>query len=92
MRSHGLTLGFLLTLAAFHADGALAAGPDVCAALPIAVVNELVHQNLSGVRSDVSEEAHSYAGGQSRLRQAVGNDRADWRYRYWRVLALRSKL
>jgi hypothetical protein len=33
---------------------------DVCTALPIATVNELIHQNLAGVRADVSEEAHSY--------------------------------
>jgi hypothetical protein len=60
MRSVRLTLGFLLTVALFHANGVLAAGPDVCAALPIATVNELTHRNLTGVRSDVSEEAKSY--------------------------------
>jgi len=38
----------------------LAAGPDVCGALPIATVNELAHLSLTGVRSDVSEEAKSY--------------------------------
>jgi hypothetical protein len=60
MRSSRLTLGFLLTVAVFHANGVLAAGPDVCAAVPIATVNDLVHRSLTGVRSDVSEEAHSY--------------------------------
>jgi hypothetical protein len=60
MRSSSLTLGFMLTAALFHARGALAAGPDVCALLPIATVNGLTHGNLSGVRSDVSEEAKSY--------------------------------
>jgi hypothetical protein len=60
MRASRVILGFLLIVAAFHADGVLAAGPDVCAALPIATVNELVHRNLTGVRSDASEEAHSY--------------------------------
>jgi hypothetical protein len=29
-------------------------------ALPIATVNQLAHQNLTGMRADVSEEAHSY--------------------------------
>ena len=60
MRSSRLTLAFLLTAAVFYADGVLAAGLDVCAALPIATVNELVHRNLTGVRSDVSEEANSH--------------------------------
>ena len=60
MRSTISTLGFLLTTAVFHANGVLAASPNVCAALPIATVNDLVHRNLTGVRSDVSEEAKSY--------------------------------
>ena len=59
MFSNRLTL-YLPLLAVFCANGALAAGPDVCAALPIATVNALVHQNLVGTRADVSEEAHSY--------------------------------
>jgi hypothetical protein len=37
-----------------------AAGPDVCAALPVAKVSSITHQNLTGVRPDISEEAHSY--------------------------------
>jgi hypothetical protein len=60
MRTRRMILSFLLTVAVLHAKGALASGPDVCAALPVATVNDLVHQNLAGVRSDVSEEAHSY--------------------------------
>jgi hypothetical protein len=60
MRSSRLILGFLLTGAVFHASGVLAADPDVCAALPVATINDLVHRNLTGVRSDASEEAHSY--------------------------------
>jgi hypothetical protein len=58
-----LNLVFLLAAAAFIADGASAAAVDVCVALPIATVNELTHQSLSGVRADVSEEAHSYGCG-----------------------------
>jgi hypothetical protein len=44
----------------FGGNCARAAAPDVCVALPIATVNQLVSQNLTGVRADVSEEAHSY--------------------------------
>jgi hypothetical protein len=55
-----LSLVSLLAVAVFTANGARAAGPDVCATLPIATVNELVHQSLTGTRADVSEEAHSY--------------------------------
>jgi hypothetical protein len=40
---------------------AWAAGPDVCAALPVAKVNSITHQSLSGARPDISEEAHSYS-------------------------------
>lgn len=50
----------LLAVAAFAGNGAFASALNVCAALPIGTINELVHQNLSGVRADVSEEAHSY--------------------------------
>jgi hypothetical protein len=39
---------------------AWAAGPDVCTALPLAKVDGIIHQNLTGTRADVSEEAHSY--------------------------------
>jgi hypothetical protein len=60
MHSSKLNLIFPLIVAVFHANGVLAAGPDVCAALPLATVNELTHQNLTGARSDVSEEAKSY--------------------------------
>jgi hypothetical protein len=60
MLSHRVNLISLLAVAAFGANGAGAAVPDVCAAVPIGTVNELIHQNLSGVRADVSEEAHSY--------------------------------
>jgi len=42
------------------ANLAWAAGPDVCTALPLAKVNGIIHQNLTGTRADVSEEAHSY--------------------------------
>jgi hypothetical protein len=54
------TLNCLLIIAAFGANGVRAADPDVCAALPIATVNELVHQNLVGTRADVSQAAHSF--------------------------------
>jgi hypothetical protein len=60
MRFHRMNLISLLAVALFSASGVRAAGPDVCTALSIATVNELVHQNLTGVRADVSEEAHSY--------------------------------
>jgi hypothetical protein len=60
MRFHTVNLISLLAVAVFSATGARAAGPDVCTALSIATVDELVHQNLTGVRADVSEEAHSY--------------------------------
>jgi hypothetical protein len=60
MLSHRVNLLPLLAVVALGANGVRAAGPDVCAAVPIATVNELTHQNLSGVRADVSEEAHSY--------------------------------
>jgi hypothetical protein len=50
----------LLAIAVFGSGAACAANVDVCAALPIATVNGPVHQNLSGVRADVSEEAHSF--------------------------------
>jgi hypothetical protein len=60
MRSDTVNLFSLLAVAVFGANAVLAAGPDVCAALPVTAVNELVHQNLAGVRADVSEEAHSY--------------------------------
>jgi len=53
----------MLTIAAgatLLVNVAWAAGPDVCAALPVAKVNSITHQNLAGVRPDVSEEAHSY--------------------------------
>jgi hypothetical protein len=60
MRSQSVTLACVLAVAAFLGNEARAAGPDVCAALPLATVNKLVQQNLAGVRSDVSEEAHSY--------------------------------
>jgi hypothetical protein len=53
-------LNSMLSVAVFHSGHVLAAGPDVCTALPIATVNELIHQNLTGVRADVSEEAHSF--------------------------------
>jgi hypothetical protein len=60
MRCNSLTLIGLLVVAVYSSTNVRAAGPDVCLALPIAAVNELVHQNLTGTRSDVSEEAHSY--------------------------------
>jgi hypothetical protein len=60
MLSHRVNLIALLAIAFFAANGVRAAGPDVCAALPVATVNELTHQNLIGTRADVSEEAHSY--------------------------------
>jgi hypothetical protein len=60
MRSNRVNLMCLLAIAVFGADGVYAAAVDVCAALPIETVNGLAHQNLAGVRADVSEEAHSY--------------------------------
>jgi hypothetical protein len=60
MRSHCVNLVCLLAVAAFGGNGVRAANFDVCMALPIATVNELVHQNLTGARADVSEEARSY--------------------------------
>jgi hypothetical protein len=53
---------------------AWAAGPDVCAALPVAQVSSITHQNLTGVRPDVSEEAHSYGcsyGGDAHISVSV---------------------
>jgi hypothetical protein len=60
MRFHQMNLIALLAIAVLGATAVRAAGPDVCTALSIATVDELVHQNLTGVRADVSEEAHSY--------------------------------
>ncbi len=60
MRFHRTTLLSLLAVALFGVSGVRAAGPDVCTTLSIATVDELVHQNLTGVRADVSDEAHSY--------------------------------
>jgi hypothetical protein len=60
MRFHRTNLIFLLVVTVFGANGVRAADRDVCVALPIATVNGLVHQNLAGVRADVSEEAHSF--------------------------------
>ena len=60
MRSNGVSLMCLLAVAYFGSEGVRAAGPDVCVSLPISTVNELTHQNLTGTRADVSEEAHSY--------------------------------
>jgi hypothetical protein len=60
MRSHRASLICLLVVMIFGANSVRAANPDVCVALPIATVNELVHQDLAGVRADVSEEAHSF--------------------------------
>src|ERR1017187_9765302 len=52
--------GLFLLASTLLVNAAWAAGPDVCAALPLAKVNSIIHQNLTGVRPDVSEEAHSY--------------------------------
>jgi hypothetical protein len=60
MRSNRVNLMCLLAIAVFGSNAAFAADVDVCAALPIATVNGLLHQNLAGVRADVSEEAHSF--------------------------------
>lgn len=60
MRCNNVNLICLLTVAVFGARGVCAADLDVCAALPITTVNQLVHQNLVRVRADVSEEAHSF--------------------------------
>jgi hypothetical protein len=51
--------GLFLLASTLLVNAAWAAGPDVCAALPLAKVNSIIHQNLTGVRPDVSEEAHS---------------------------------
>jgi hypothetical protein len=60
MRSHRTNLICFLVVTIFGANGARAADPDVCVALPIATVNELIHQTLAGVRADVSQESHSF--------------------------------
>jgi hypothetical protein len=60
MRCDKPILSCMLSIAALYTSAALAAGPDICATLPIATVNELTHQTLTGVRADVSEEAHSF--------------------------------
>jgi hypothetical protein len=60
MRSNRFSLMCLLAVALFGSDGIRAAGPDVCVTLPIATVNELTKQNLTGMRADVSAEVHSY--------------------------------
>jgi hypothetical protein len=60
MRSNRVNLICLLASAVFGSGAVRAADVDVCAALPIATVNGLVHQNLAGVRADVSQEAHSF--------------------------------
>ncbi len=49
-----------IVLAGILVGSAHAAGPDVCAALPLSKVVEITHQSLEGVRSDSSEEAQSY--------------------------------
>jgi hypothetical protein len=60
MLSHRANLISLLVVIIFGAATVRAAEPNVCVALPIATVNELVRQNLTGTRADVSEEAHSF--------------------------------
>jgi hypothetical protein len=60
MRFQRVNLGWVLAAAVFPWNDVWAAGPDICAALPVASVNKVIQQNLAGVRSDVSEEAHSY--------------------------------
>jgi hypothetical protein len=60
MRSNIVSLISPLAVAVFGGNGVRAADLDVCVALPIATVSELAHQNLIGVRADVSEEAHSF--------------------------------
>jgi hypothetical protein len=60
MRSNKVNLIYLLAVAVFGVKGVCAADLDVCVALPITMVNQLIHQNLAGVRADVSEEAHSF--------------------------------
>jgi hypothetical protein len=52
--------GIALVVAGILVGSARAAGPDVCAALPLSTVVEITHQKLDGVRSDNSEDAHSY--------------------------------
>jgi hypothetical protein len=60
MRYFKVHLACLLAIAVFGGNAVRAADPDVCAALPIATVNALTRQNLTGVRADASQEAHSY--------------------------------
>jgi hypothetical protein len=60
VRTRQLSLGFMLVLGAIGTNGSLASVPDICEALPLATVNDLIHQNLVGTRSDVSDEVHSY--------------------------------
>jgi hypothetical protein len=52
--------GIAFVVSAVLMGSAHAAGPDFCAALPLSKVVEITHQKLDGVRSDSSEEAHSY--------------------------------
>ena len=51
--------GLFLLASTLLVNVAWAAGPDACAALPLAKVNGIIHQNLTRVRPAVSEEAHS---------------------------------
>ena len=37
-----------------------AAGPDVCAIVPVTAVAAIVHQSMTESRPDVSEDAHAY--------------------------------
>ncbi len=60
MRFKRVTFVCALVTAALGGNDVWAAGPNVCATLPVATVSMLVQQKLAGVRSDVSEEAHSY--------------------------------
>ncbi|MEO8835449.1 MAG: hypothetical protein ABI364_01775 [Caldimonas sp.] len=48
------------TLLCVTSTASLAAGPDICAIVPVATVAGIVHQPLSGTRPDVSEAAHAY--------------------------------
>ena len=61
MRLSRINLACPLAVLTFGVDAVHGAGLNVCSALPIATVDELVKQNLTGARADVSEEAHSYA-------------------------------
>jgi hypothetical protein len=79
MRSDRVNLALLLAAAVLGANGVRAADLDVCAALPISKVTELVHQTLTGVRAEVSEEAHSFSCAYGMGGLISGERHSSWR-------------